>query len=411
MNKDIFLLLGGNKLNYGITKKFKNLGYKIFLVDWNEKAQFNCDKYYQIDVKNAEGIISALKTDGYWKDVGFVYSSIDLATFSVATIGRELGFYTISDEGLLNSSSKSIMTQVWKSNGLLNRMSTSFQEFDNVIIFYNFLFKIIIKPDNSASSRGITIVPMGSPKEFILEAFYNAQQEATNRVVVVEEFVVGTEFTVDMIGDNYGNVSVYGISKKTHTEHINHNKVAVKLHYNSVGIELQETIAEYGIKCFKAVGFSNSMGHLEILLKEDGTLSPIEIGARSSGYIASDLLDIVSGSSYLEDVIHIQKGGKTNNGLHSQSEKSSLYFFYDFPIDSEIVNEVSLLDFCDSIIISRFSDRSNIIKGKKFSLISDDNSRLGFEILEGPKEIMTNDYIANAEKHMLGVMFGGNDDL
>ena len=33
MNKSIFLLLGGNKLNYGIVKKFQNKNCLVYIVD------------------------------------------------------------------------------------------------------------------------------------------------------------------------------------------------------------------------------------------------------------------------------------------------------------------------------------------------------------------------------------------
>jgi hypothetical protein len=136
----------------------------------------------------------------------------------------------------------------------------------------------------------------------------------------VEEFVEGIEFTVDMLGDDYGNVCVYGISRKTHTKNTDNNRIAVKLHYNAVEVELQKKIAQFGIACYKALGFSASLGHLEVILKEDGILSPVEIGARSSGFIASDLVDIVSGSNYLGDLIAVQNGVRIQNGFHKQEE-------------------------------------------------------------------------------------------
>ena len=91
MEKPIFLLLGGNKLNYGIMHKFQNIGYRVFVIDWNVRPQLIGDKHYQIDVKDANTIINVLKQDGYWKDVKFAYSSIDLAVTSVAMINRTIG--------------------------------------------------------------------------------------------------------------------------------------------------------------------------------------------------------------------------------------------------------------------------------------------------------------------------------
>ena len=400
----IFLLLGGNKLNFGILNKFQNKGYKVFVVDWNENPQMIGDKHYRIDVKNSEQIIKSLKEDGYWDKIDFAYSSIDLAVPSVAAINRALGLKTISDEGLKYSSSKSMMTHKWAEAGILNRISKKYEDFDDEIIIFNQQYKIIIKPDNSASSRGITIVTENSDKKIIKNAFAKAQEEASNKLVVVEEFVEGTEFTVEMIGDAKGNVCVYGISRKSHTQNTDNNKIAVKLHYNSVDNTLQEKIADFGIQCYKTLGFSSSLGHLEVILKEDGTISPVEIGARSSGFIASDLVDIVSGADFLADLIRVQKGATVENGLHQQTDKSSMYFFYDFSDNSTVKKVCNLTDFASDSISSRYYNRDEIVPGRVFSKINDDNSRPGFEILEGPKSLMTKEYIEKIEQALLAEM-------
>lgn len=407
--KKIVLLLGGNKLNYGIQIKFQKQGYLVYVVDWNESPQLRGDKHYQIDIKDYFAIINQLKEDNVWDRVVFAYSSIDLAVKSVAELNRAIGLRTISDEGLKYASSKSMMTKKWNEVGILNRVSKSYTEYTTEIENINKSLKLIIKPDNSASSRGITIIPRDSEPEIIKRAFEKAYNEATDNLVVVEEFVVGTEYTVDMLGDDFGNVSVYGISRKTHTQNTDNNKIAVKLHYNCESMEIQEKIAKVGIECYKALGFSASLGHLEVLVKENGTISPVEIGARSSGFIASDLVDIVSGANYLTDLIEIQNGAKVKNGLHTQSAMSSMYFFYDFCNDSVVKNECSLLDFCDDKITSVYFDRESIECGRKFSNIDNDNARHGYEILKGPKFLMTPQYIRDVEDRMLNYMFERNN--
>src|SRR5574344_2352567 len=111
--KNIFLLLGGNILNLGIYNKFKNKGYLVYVVDWNKSTMIVGDKHYQIDVKDSESIIKALKKDNVLNKIFFAYSSIDLAVSSVAKINREVGLRTISDEALCFASSKSKMTEKW----------------------------------------------------------------------------------------------------------------------------------------------------------------------------------------------------------------------------------------------------------------------------------------------------------
>lgn len=408
MERPIFLLLGGNKLNYGLVDKFHKKKWDVFIIDWNEHPQMTGDKHYPIDVKKPELIMGALKRDGVFDRVKLAYTSIDLATRSVASIMREKGCHTISDTGLEYASSKHKMTEKWAEAGLLNRLSAKYDSYSDEIVKINRKMKIIIKPDNSASSRGITILDKDSNSQMLEKAYLKAYEEASNHLVVVEEFVEGTEFTVDMIGDDYGNVCVYGISRKTHTNNTVNNRIAVKLHYNAIPEELQLKIADIGIKCYKALGFSASLGHLEIILKKDGTLSPVEIGARSSGYIVSDLADIVSGTDCMDELQRVYNGEKLTNGLHPQTDRSSVFFFYDFPVGASIIHSCSILDFCDSSISSRHYDRSNIIEGRSFETIDSDNARWGYEILEGPKSILTVDYLKNMEVKMLNYMFGGN---
>lgn len=406
MDKPIFLLLGGNKLNYGILRKFQNRGYLVYVVDWNEHPQMTGDRHFRIDVKDSATIISALKSDGCFDHVRFAYSSIDLAVKSVAEIHRGLGLQTISDNGLANATSKCRMTACWERAGLLNRISRRYEAYDGSVFELARQMTIIIKPDNSASSRGITVIARGTPEPEIRKAFEKAQVEASDELVIVEEFVNGQEYTVEMLGDGNGNVGVYAISRKSHTANTENNKIAVKLHYNCEPNHLQEKIAEYGIKCYKALGFSNSFGHLEILLKPDGTISPVEIGARSSGCIASDLVDIVSGKDYLTDLYSVLRGGDVQNGLIPQSNKSSMYFFYDLPAGHTIVKECNLMDFAGSGIHSRYSQRERLKAGTQIGLIDSDNARIGFEILEGDKAVMTPEYIIDIERSMLSEMIG-----
>ena len=116
----------------------------------------------------------------------------------------------------------------------------------------------------------------------------------------------------------------------------------------------------------------------------------------------------MSGSSFLEDLIRVQNGEKVRPGLHLQTDKSSMYFFYDFPEGTQVVKENNLLDYCDKKIISRYFDRSNIVLGHKFHKINNDNARQGFEILEGKKEVMTREYINDLEQKMISeILIGG----
>ncbi|MBR1729367.1 MAG: ATP-grasp domain-containing protein [Selenomonadaceae bacterium] len=402
--KDIFLLLGGNKLNEGMIRKMRSKGCKTYVIDWNEKPYLTGDKHYQIDVKDSEKILKVLTEDNVIDRVEYAFSSIDFAVPSVAAIHRRLGYLTLNDEAMKYTSSKSMMTRRWKECGLLNREVFSYENFDSSILELNKKFKLIFKPDNSASSRGITVVEKNSSEEILKKAFDRAKKDASDSEVEIEEYVEGTEFTVEILGDAYESVCVFGMSRKSHTKNTNGNRIASKLHYNAVPIEIQNHIADIAIKCYKALGFSASMGHLEVILKENGEISPLEIGARSSGFIASDLIDICSGDDFVGSFINVLKGGRVPNGLHKQTDRTALYYFYDLPFGTRIKKLCTIMEFLPDNVISHFSNRDGLVLGKVIPKLDNDNDRLGFEILEGPKDILTIETVKKAEEAMIKEM-------
>ncbi len=408
--KRICLLFGGNKLNAGVAEKFRHWGCDTIVVDWNEKPAIAGDLHLRLDVKEPQPILDELKKRDLLGRIAFGYTSIDVAVPSLAFVLKTCGLQVNSEEGLSNSFSKSRQTALWQKAGLLNRESRKVANDDSLARECDEIFasnqhqKLIVKPDNAASSRGITILERGSAETDVELALHKAFENAGNGLAVVEEFVEGTEFTVEMLGDGVGHVSVYAISKKQHTRNTDRNRIAVKLHYNAIPQDLAQRIADAGMKCYKALGFRSSLGHLEVILKGDGTISPVEIGARSSGYIASHLVDIASGRDFLGDLREVYNGGVVEDGLREQSANSSMYYFYDLPAGSKIVHPCSLLDFCDKTIISHASDRAEMVQGRLIGKIDNDNARIGFEILEGPKAVMTEAYVADAEKRMLAAM-------
>ena len=402
--KPICLLFGGNILNSGVIDKFHAWGCDVVVIDWNERPALKGDLHLRIDVKDSELIIAALEQRGLLSLVKTGYTSIDVAVPSLANVLKRCGLHVNSETGLKHCFSKSEMTDIWDKAGILNRKTQKYTTWSDEIVQWNQAFKLIIKPDNAASSRGITILEQGSGTDDIQHAFQRALTNASNQIVVVEEFVEGTEYTVEMLGDGAGNVAVYAISKKQHTTNTNRNKIAVKLHYNCIELALQEKIAAIAIQCYKTLGFCNSLGHLEILQKTDGTFSPVEIGARSSGYIASHLVDIVSGRDFLRDLYDVQQGSYITSGLMPQTTQSSVYYFYDLPTGMEIKHSCTLLDFCNDMFTSLAYNRQGLFVGRTIGAIDNDNARIGFEILKGSRTALTEPYLAECENKMIDFM-------
>ena len=393
--KKNFVILGGNTLHRGFAHKKEDYGVdKNIVVDWNLNPSFKGDFHIQCDIKDTEKIYSCGIN---WNEVFCVYTSADVAVKTQIELHKRMGLLTPPEVAVKNAMFKGNSTECWKKEGILNKYScviSSYKEFER----YDGK-KYIFKPNCSSGSRNITIL---EGEKLTIENVRKACEQASvgslDKKVIVEEFCQGTEYTVEMLGDNWGKVSVYGISKKYHTQYNTSNKIAVKLHYipNDVPDSLLKRIGEFGIKCYRALGLKNSFGHLEVICCDDGRIVPVEIGARSSGYIASHLIDAVNDDIFMRKYAEVLQGGEVRDGIVYDKMKSSMYFFYDIKpgIGKKKTN---IMEYLDDKIVSLENNRECLKEGKVFQTLNADHERYGYEILCGSRTDLTIEKIFRAE--------------
>lgn len=408
--KEYFVLLGDNQLLWGQVCKLREFGYKVIAVSWREHADFDCDMFIQMDVKDSKGIIERLVQLGLTNNVDGALSSIDLAAPTVNAINAWCGNCTMPDK-FNQVLEKKEMRDAWEKAGLFNRISKLDNEISIAEIFaLSQNMKLICKPDVAASSRGITILEKGQSMKDIEDAIALAKMNSFNQLCLIEEFVEGEEFTVDMLGDSYGNVNCYGSSIQYHSVNAHHNHVTVKHHWNSRKYDdaTWNRIAEFGIQCYKALGLHSMFGHLEIIMKTDGSFTPVEMGARSSGFICSHTVSIASGHDYLRDYIDVLHGGEIKSGNYLNGPMSSMWYGYDIPANSVAVKETDITKFLSSRIEVHFEKHDGLKVGVHYGeYINDaDRDKFGYAILSASKDILTIESIEQSEHRFLDAFLG-----
>ena len=403
-----FVILGGNMLLRGVYDRLKEFGYRVIVIDWNENPAIKGDLHLQIDVKDEGKCIAALVELGCQID-GCI-SSIDLAVPTVNAINRLAG-NRVMPEKFNTVLTKEDMRDCWMRDGIFNRVSRRSDDISpEEILMVNRNKKLIIKPNVAASSRGITVLNPGQPMPAIEAALAKAMDKSFDGYALIEEFVEGRESTIDMLGDDYGNVSVYAISVKYHTVNAVNNRVATKLHWNSnvYSDDLYLRISEVAKQAYRSIGLKNSFGHLEMITKPDGTFSPVEIGARSSGFICSHLACWASGVDYFGDYIRMLKGEAIENADHINGDTSSMWYGYDIPKNTDSVCESNLAKFLVPGIKVGYFKRDGLLFPHHFGEMIDDNSRdsYGYEMIYGPKDVLTIDNVLAAEKQILDDFLG-----
>ena len=210
------------------------------------------------------------------KEIGGAYTSSDIGIKTVNVINKYFNLSNNSIEKCDLITSKSYMTDIWESNNLLNRKiwkGSNFRHNEFFNITWN--SSIIVKPNKSSSSRGITILNINFNNKDLNEAIILAKGKSIDNNFIIEEFIDGQECTVEMLSDSYGNISVYGISLKYHTENTVQNKIAIKLHYNSNKISDDKVveISNFARTCFKCLNFKYTFWTYGINNKEKWSIN------------------------------------------------------------------------------------------------------------------------------------------
>ncbi|MBQ7163266.1 MAG: ATP-grasp domain-containing protein [Bacteroidales bacterium] len=400
---EVFVLLGGNMLLRGMYEQLRLRGYNVVVVDWNDHPAVTGDCHLQIDVKDATKVIAALKALN--RPVAGAYTCIDLAVPTVNAIHAWRGL-ALLPEPFNRVLTKEQMTFHWQRDGLLGRFSYMADRLsESQLEALHHTHDLIVKPNIAASSRGITVVPQSASSDRLQQALQLARETSFDQRCLVEEYISGREFTIDMLGDDQGHVSVYGISVKYHSLNTTGSRVAVKLHWNSTAYsdEVYRALADFGRRCYQSIGLQNAYGHLEVIRRDDGTVSPVEIGARTSGYISSHLLPAAADSNYLDDYLKMLQGQPVADRDHLGGPDSAMWYKYNIPPGCTGQRPVCLADYLDPRIRVLACRRKGLQKGQTYGLIRDDNSCdvQGYEMLAAPKEILTIDHIRQAERQFL----------
>ena len=145
------------------------------------------------------------------------------------------------------------------------------------------------------------------------------------------------------------------------------------------------------------MGLHTSFGDIDLILDSTGEIHPLEIGARSSGFICSDLMDEINPPRvFVNEYLDIIRGKKIGNGYTANKELSSAYVFYDLG-DCIIKRESNLMEFLPSTIKNLYHDRSALKVGNHLRIPSRDGERSGFEIVYGARKDLTIETLLDAE--------------
>ena len=358
-------IIGANEFQNKLIIKAKEMGIETHVFAWEEGAvgKENSDFFYPISIIEKEKILEICKKI---KIDGICSIASDLAMHTVNFVANELNLKGNSLECTELTTNKYKMRERLSKSNLPCPKYILVNNIEKVNL-EDLSFPLIVKPTDRSGSRGIYKVNNESELE---PAIKSALEESFSKEILIEEYILGDEYSVESISEK-GIHKVLQITKKYTTGAPNFIE---RGHTEPVEIddELYKKIEQIILKSLDVLEVSNGASHSEIKILEND-IKIVEIGARMGGdFIGSDLVKISTGIDYLELLINIalNRENVITNIAKKNTNKIAVVKFIFNVNDKDTVNRV---------------DSKNIIElyvKEEFEKVKDSSTRNGYCLME-----------------------------
>ena len=376
----IFVIAGG-EWQCPLVKKIKNMGHEVICSNlFSDSPAFKyADEGYVADVLDKE---TNLKIAQRCMPDAIVTDQSDIAVPTVAFVAEKLGLKGIGTKTAELFTNKFLMREFCKKNSLPTPQYRFCRTYEEALELLKQLGKIIIKPIDSQSSRGVYIITKESDLEekFIDTVKYSNSEKA----VLAEEYIEGPEFTVDGIKTK-NSYWVTGISKKSHFGY--NSAIAKELLFSNYNEEYDyNKLRKENTNLVIKMGLPFGLTHAEYKYM-NGQYYLIEIAARGGGTkISSDIVPYISGIDTYKMYINTLLGNDEEFTIDYSNKRCAVLGFFDFkPGKIMEINGIKEAKILDGVLDIKL----NFQPGDIIQRAEDDRSRLGHFIL-----------VANSQKEL-----------
>ena len=285
--------------------KAKEMGFETAVIDYNPKAVGIplADKYYNVSTIDKDAVLEAARDFGA---DGFLTLATDLPMRAVSYASEQLGLPGISYETAIKATDKGEMIQALKAHQVESPWYYIIADEEQLRKrMPDITYPCILKPTDNAASRGVVLC---NSEEELYTAFLYSRGYARAGAVILEEYMVGPEVSVEVLTWE-GIPHVLAVTDKLttgapHFVELGHNQPS------RLPEEAMKRIKDVAVRAVKALGITCGPAHVEIILTKDGP-KIVELGARLGGdCITSHLVQLSTGIDMVKQTMAAQTGQK-----------------------------------------------------------------------------------------------------
>lgn len=301
------LVLAASILQVPVIKKAKEMGVYVIAADGDSNAVGlkYADKALVVNITSEEDVLKVAREE---QIDGVIHPCSEVSMNVMGRLNDELGLSGITREQAIRATNKHLMREAFERRNAPSPKSVLTESAEDAWMHLQNDFSTdgILKPSRNSGSRGIAKVSRDMDKADFIKAYDVAFNESRDKSVLIEQFIEGPEFSIEIIVWN-GKVNVLTITdKKTtgapHFVELGHNQPSC---FSTKDVETLKAAAVAGVK---ALGVNNCACHAEAKLM-DGKAYLMEIGARLGGdFISTELTHLSTGIDMVAAAINCALG-------------------------------------------------------------------------------------------------------
>lgn len=329
------MVLGAGILQIPIIKRAREMGFYVIATDGDPNACGfqDADKTIVANIVDEEVMLKIARGE---QIDGVIHPCSEVSMNVMGRINDELGLSGISRVQAIRATNKHLMRKAFEAGNAPSPKSILTESAENAWNHFcnDFKNNAILKPSRNSGSRGIAKVVKGISKEEFIHLYKIAFDESRDKSVLIEQFIEGSEFSVEIIVWN-GKINLLQVTDKKTTEaphfvELGHNQPSC---YSEGIVDAIKDAAVLGVK---ALGVNNCACHAEVKV-QSGKAYLMEIGARLGGdFISTELTHLSTGINMVAAAIDCALG--IEPCLEPKGEIHSVCIRYFCPQPGKLVN-------------------------------------------------------------------------
>ena len=339
------MVLAAGPLQLPVVETARRMGLRVVVLDGDPKAPGLklADRAHVVNITDP-GVCLALARKECVDGVIHICSEVSMLV--LGRINDALGLAGPGYATALAATNKQKMREAFAAGGAPSPQSFgAATEAEALAAAARLGGSIIVKPSRNSGSRGVTRIGDSADQEQLLAAFRRAMKESRDHSAVIEEFVEGPEFSVEILVWN-GEPRVLTVTDKETSEAPFFVETGHSQPTQYSEAERGQIVAA-AVKGVRALGIDWSAAHAEVRLTSSGPRL-MEIGSRLGGdFITTELVPRSTGIDMVEGAIRLALGEEPNLVQRHPPQGAAIRYLIPKPgrvVDVEGVAEARRMD-------------------------------------------------------------------